>query len=429
MARILKSGDIIRSSAHEYRIEEYVGSGGQAHGYRTRSSRLADGPVFLKQYHEKPFVPRFDRDGAVKGVQERLVKRLESFTFVQKIFEFFEADSCYYQSGAWQEGVGLDKFISQPDSYSARERKIHAVSLCYAIRVLHDEQKIAHMDLSKLNVRIVEGAGARAQIHLTDFDNATIDGETPVVVAGTPNYIAPEKIDPERVAFRGVLGFASDVFSLTCLIYEILMGVTPWKKLDAANPLLYLRSRDTAYHPAQLSRYFGAEGPGHGRDLGRILWEGICPAAADRPTAKEIHEAFGALDLEEDADFPVLDPSAPLPFPAETRETGPDEVEEPPPPAVTRSDLVLRCGDRKIVIGETEVVGRDKLRGLDGYQTVSRKHARFFFVEGKGWHVTHVGSVNPTVVDGVEVATLARHPIKPGSVIRLGTLELEAESA
>lgn len=435
MAKLLETGDVVQSADHVYKVESYVGSGGQAHGYRVRCADLADGPVFLKQYHEGPFVPRSDVGGAVRRMQAELVRRLEAFSFVQRIHEFFEHESCYYQSGAWQEGVSLSDRLEAASSYAARERKLHAATLCYAVSVLHDAQKIAHMDISRMNVRVVAGHGGNDRIHLTDFDNATIDGCQPVVVAGTPGYIAPEKIDAAKVGFKGTIGYPSDVFSLACLLYQIYLGVLPWCKENEENGLLYLRTHDAAWHPARLSHFFGDKGPAVGRRLGDVLWACLAPAAQDRPTAHELHGAVAAVDIEDDTLFPVVDDQAPnLPLPAAVgpAPAAPPPVKEavaPAPAPVERHELVLRCGDRRIVMGDTEIVGRDALRGLENYQTVSSRHARFFFIDGVGWFVSHVGTSNPTVVDGVEVAPLARRALKAGACVRLGTLELVVESA
>ncbi|KAG0057448.1 Dual-specificity kinase, spindle pole body (SPB) duplication and spindle checkpoint function [Gryganskiella cystojenkinii] len=97
-----------------------------------------------------------------------------------------------------------------------------------AVQVLHDE-KIVHSDLKPANFLLVEGA-----LKLIDFGiaNAIANDTTNIHregQLGTANYMPPEAIasNPGSGGLRK-LGRASDVWSLGCILYQMVYGKTPF---------------------------------------------------------------------------------------------------------------------------------------------------------------------------------------------------------
>jgi pSer/pThr/pTyr-binding forkhead associated (FHA) protein len=90
------------------------------------------------------------------------------------------------------------------------------------------------------------------------------------------------------------------------------------------------------------------------------------------------------------------------------------EEREPPVPV-----LRLITGD---LVAQTQLTGAEAGRGpadllLPNISTISRKHARFAFSEGRWW-VTNLG-MNGLAVNGAPVET--EHPLSDGDAIRWGS--------
>ncbi|KAI8594769.1 kinase-like domain-containing protein, partial [Dissophora ornata] len=100
-----------------------------------------------------------------------------------------------------------------------------------AVQVIHNE-KIVHTDLKPANFLLVEGS-----LKLIDFGiaNAIANDTTNIHREGhqgTANYMAPEAIgtNPGASGSRK-LGRASDVWSLGCILYQMVYGKTPFSDI------------------------------------------------------------------------------------------------------------------------------------------------------------------------------------------------------
>ncbi|KAG8819729.1 Dual-specificity kinase, spindle pole body (SPB) duplication and spindle checkpoint function [Serendipita sp. 399] len=101
-----------------------------------------------------------------------------------------------------------------------------------AVQVIHDE-RIVHSDLKPANFVLVRG-----MLKLIDFgiakaianDTTNIQRESQV---GTVNYMSPETIDstPDDEKRRKI-GRASDVWSLGCILYQMVYGAPPFANLS-----------------------------------------------------------------------------------------------------------------------------------------------------------------------------------------------------
>lgn len=148
------------------------------------------------------------------------------------------------------------------------------------------ENRVIHSDVKCNNILVQTARDGAAVPRLIDFGIARfIDDDGPRrdgtarVIAGTPEYLAPELIRGEAATF------ASDVYAAGVLLYELVTGTTPFGGGTKAQIL----TRQLEDEPAPLSR----RAPD--RDVPAALDEIVARALAKRPADRfEDAAAFGA---------------------------------------------------------------------------------------------------------------------------------------
>lgn len=132
-----------------------------------------------------------------------------------------------YGQGTWEgglyiamefiRGVSLRQFIVQ-QSLSLRRSIDIILQVAYALCHLHSHGVI-HGDLKPENILITEDG----EVKVIDFGIARLHEEKPLgkamKIAGTPNYMSPEQKESSSK-----MTFASDIFSLGVIAYELAMG-------------------------------------------------------------------------------------------------------------------------------------------------------------------------------------------------------------
>ncbi|KAH9936263.1 kinase-like domain-containing protein [Fomitopsis serialis] len=112
-----------------------------------------------------------------------------------------------------------------------------------AVQVIHEE-KIVHSDLKPANFVLVKG-----QLKLIDFGiaNAIANDTTNIQrdhQVGTVNYMSPEAIELPEGMRRLKVGRPSDVWSLGCILYQMVYGYPPFHHLDLYQKMRAIPDRD-----------------------------------------------------------------------------------------------------------------------------------------------------------------------------------------
>ena len=201
----------------KYQILEEIGRGATAVVYKARDTAL-DRTVALKVMHPGLFwnpeaVERFLREA-------RAAAQLEHPNIVI-IHEVGEDQGSYFIAMQYLPGPSVADLIARGPMPIQQALDI-AIQIADALSYAH-EQGFIHRDVKPSNIIL----NARDQPILTDFglakalEWASMTGSTGVV--GTPAYIPPEVWEGKQATP------ASDVYSLSCVLWEMLAGRTLFK--------------------------------------------------------------------------------------------------------------------------------------------------------------------------------------------------------
>src|SRR5262245_24813868 len=110
-----------------------------------------------------------------------------------------------------------------------------ALQLAQALEAAH-EKGIIHRDLKPANIKITRDKkikvldfGIAKALTAPDDETETVNLTRTGVVIGTPAYMSPEQARGEPV------GVQSDIWSFGAVVYEMLTGVSPFKRKTGAD--------------------------------------------------------------------------------------------------------------------------------------------------------------------------------------------------
>ena len=151
--------------------------------------------------------------------------------FICKIYTVGELEGKDFISMEYVQGQTLKEKLSG-SSLSLRESLEIGVEMAEALEEAHS-QSIVHRDLKPANIMLTE----QGHVKITDFGLAKwvplLEGEEQeytetltrdVSTEGTIPYMSPEQVTGRKVDPR------SDIFSFGVVLYEMLTGVTPFRK-------------------------------------------------------------------------------------------------------------------------------------------------------------------------------------------------------
>jgi len=203
--------------AERYELEELVGTGGMSSVYRAHD-RLLERSVALKILHEQftrddDYVERFRREA-------RSVAQLTHPNIVT-VIDRGEQDGRQFIVFEYVNGENLKELVDREGPLPVRDAIELALQVARGLAFAHG-QGLVHRDVKPQNV-LLDSEG-RAKV--TDFGIARsldVDGVTITgTIMGTSSYIAPEQARGEPVDEQ------TDVYSLGCVLYELLAGEVPY---------------------------------------------------------------------------------------------------------------------------------------------------------------------------------------------------------
>lgn len=170
--------------------------------------------VALKLFH--PGEAAAQRDGRCLAEARRLARIRHP-----NVVQVYGAEQHAGRAGIWMElvrGESLDAVLAGRGRLGASEAALIGQELCQALSAVHGAG-LVHRDIKAQNV--VREAGGR--IVLMDFGTGQDlrHGVSPVNLAGTPLYLAPEIFAGKPATVR------SDIYSLGVLLFHLVTGQFP----------------------------------------------------------------------------------------------------------------------------------------------------------------------------------------------------------
>jgi serine/threonine protein kinase/tetratricopeptide (TPR) repeat protein len=221
--RALRFSDRLRRALDgRYAISGELGRGGMAVVYSAHDIR-----------HDRPVALKVLRDdvgrtlGAERFLDEiRLVARL-SHPHILPLFDSGEADGFLYFVMPVVAGASVRERLDAERTMPVEEAVRLAAEVAYALDYAH-RQGIVHRDIKPENILLHEGHAFVADFGigkvLTTFEEQAheLGGMSVGTSVGTPAYMSPEQAAGENVDGR------SDLYSLGCVLYEMLVGEQPF---------------------------------------------------------------------------------------------------------------------------------------------------------------------------------------------------------
>jgi serine/threonine-protein kinase len=268
--------DVLREGlAGQYEVDRAIGQGGMATVYLARDIR-------------------HDRKVAIKVLKPELAASIGHERFLREIklasqlqhpnilgfYESGEANGLVYYSMPFVEGESLRDRIDKEKQLGVEEAVRIVREAGEALGYAHSHG-IIHRDIKPENILLMNGHALVADFGIAKAVEAA-GGEKLTetgMAVGTPHYMSPEQ------ALGGTLDGRSDQYSLACVLYECLIGQTPF---DGPSPMAVLARHAMEQVPSlQLVRNTIPD------SVEDVVFRAMEKTPADRyPSMKEFAEAL-----------------------------------------------------------------------------------------------------------------------------------------
>jgi YVTN family beta-propeller protein len=205
-----------------YRIDRVLGRGGMSVVY------LAHDPRLNRNVALKLLAPELAEDEAFRArfLRESLLAASLDHPNVVPVYEAGEADGLLYLAMRYVVGSDLKALLRAEGALSPEHALALTGQVASALDAAH-ERGLVHRDVKPSNVLLTTPPGEE-HCYLADFGLSTSASDRSVAdpqkIVGTIDYVAPEQIRGLDVDGR------ADVYSLTCLLYECLVGDVPFRR-------------------------------------------------------------------------------------------------------------------------------------------------------------------------------------------------------
>jgi serine/threonine-protein kinase len=170
-----------------------------------------------------------------KDMQERFLREARAAGAIQHanivtVYDLGEADGQLYIAMELVEGRDLSDMIALRDPLPLERKLDISIEVLAGLHFAH-QRGVIHRDVKPSNVRVMPDG----RVKIMDFGIARLqkaDATGSGAIVGTPTYMAPEQIT------NGAITPATDVFSVGCMLYELLCYQRPFEA-ESVHGVLY----------------------------------------------------------------------------------------------------------------------------------------------------------------------------------------------
>ncbi|XP_072480683.1 serine/threonine-protein kinase PLK4 isoform X1 [Notamacropus eugenii] len=207
----------IGNKIEDFRVGSLLGKGSFAGVYRAESVRTGL-EVAIKMIDKKAM----HKAGMVHRVQNEVKIHCQlKHPSILELYNYFEDSNYVYLVLEICHNGEMNRYLkNQMKPFSESEARQFMHQIITGMLYLHSHG-ILHRDLTLSNLLLTRNMNVK----IADFGLATqlkMPNEKHYTLCGTPNYISPE------VATRSAHGLESDIWSLGCMFYTLLIGRPPF---------------------------------------------------------------------------------------------------------------------------------------------------------------------------------------------------------
>ncbi|MBY0549657.1 MAG: serine/threonine protein kinase [Candidatus Obscuribacterales bacterium] len=211
--------------AGKFQIEGLLGSGGMGKVFKALHLQIS-APVALKVMDAAVGTDK----GTSRFMREARLLSAVNHANVVRLLAFGQtAEHVLYMALEFVSGHSLAEVLAQQIIDPTRAVVI-AQQLCNGLTAAHNAG-IIHRDLKPSNILLTQDERGFEVVKIIDFGIARLaddlertagEVESTSSVVGTPHYMSPEQCTGKKLDFR------SDIYSVGCILYEMLCGQPPF---------------------------------------------------------------------------------------------------------------------------------------------------------------------------------------------------------
>lgn len=266
-----------------YQLEGIIGKGAMGVVYAAKHATIE------REFAIKVLLPKLsiDKEYRTRFLREARINARLAHPNVVQVFDTGDHDGLLFTVMELLQGGSLQQLVSAGQLGGVEEIFEIGVQIASALDAAH-QLALVHRDVKPENVIVeVDDEGVRRCV-LVDFGLAFITDSSDLgrmttsgsVVSGTPLYMSPEQVAGSDI------GPESDVYSLGCLLYELVCGETPFESAD--DSVVRIMSKHLFTPPTPLSQR--AEGVPY--QLEELILAMLEKEAARRPSAARVVAAL-----------------------------------------------------------------------------------------------------------------------------------------